>query len=42
MSHLIEEYAKNLGVKISSPVLKDHYFPVLFDKSFSIKLEIFW
>ena len=36
MSHLIEEYAKNLGVKISSPVLKDHYFPVLFDKYITI------
>ena len=36
MSHLIEEYAKNLGVKISSPVLKDHYFPILFDKYITI------
>ena len=36
MSHLIEEYAKNLGVKISSPVLKDHNFPVLFDKYITI------
>lgn len=36
MSHLIEEYAKSLGVKISSPVVKDHYFPVLFDKYITI------
>ena len=36
MSHLIEEYAKSLGVKISSPVLKDHYFPILFDKYITI------
>lgn len=36
MSHLIEEYAKNLGVKISSPVVKDHYFPILFDKYITI------
>eukprot|EP01049_Picozoa_sp_SAG25_P019599 SAG25_NODE_6250_length_575_cov_0.638655_1_plen_31_part_10 len=31
MAHLIEEYAKSLGVKISSPVVKDHYFPICFD-----------
>ena len=36
MSHLIEEYAKNLGVKIGSPVVKDHYFPVLFEKYITI------
>ena len=36
MSHLIEEYAKNLGVKIGNPVVKDHYFPVLFEKYITI------
>ena len=36
MSHLIEEYAKSLGVKISSPIVKDHYFPILFDKYITI------
>lgn len=29
MSHIIEEYAKNLGVKIGKPVLKEHFFPIL-------------
>ena len=36
MSHLIEEYAKSLGVKISNPVVKDHYFPICFDKYITI------
>ena len=32
MSHLIEEYAKNLGAKISLPIVRDHFFPLLVDK----------
>ena len=36
MSHLIEEYAKNLGVKISLPVVKDHFFPITFDNYITI------
>jgi len=32
MPHLLEEYAKNLGVKISLPVIKDHFFPLTADK----------
>lgn len=36
MSHLIEEYAKSLGVKIGSPVVKDHYFPISLDKYITI------
>lgn len=32
MSHLIEEYAKNLGVKISEPVVNDHFFPIIPNK----------
>jgi hypothetical protein len=36
MAHLIEEYSKSLGVKISSPVVKDHYFPICFDKYITI------
>ena len=32
MSHLIEEYAKNLGTKISSPIVRDHFFPLMADK----------
>lgn len=30
MSHLIEEYAKNLGVKIGRPVVVPHFFPIDF------------
>jgi len=36
MAHLIEEYAKSLGVKISSPVVKDHFFPICFDNYITI------
>lgn len=32
MAHLIEEYAKNLGCKISKPHLADHFYPIPFDK----------
>ena len=32
MSHLLEEYAKNLGVKISTPIVKDHFFPLVAQK----------
>ena len=32
MSHLLEEYAKNLGVKISLPIVKDHFFPLTIEK----------
>jgi len=32
MPHLLKEYAKNLGVKISKPVFKEHFFPLDFDK----------
>ena len=32
MSHLLEEYAKNLGVKISLPIVSDHFFPLTCDK----------
>ena len=36
MSHLAEEYAKSCGVKIGSPVLNPHYFPILHDKYITI------
>lgn len=29
MSHLIEEYAKNLGVKIGKPTVAQHFFPII-------------
>ena len=39
MSHLIEEYAKNLGVKIGKPVLTEHFFPVVPDKYITVCVE---
>jgi hypothetical protein len=39
MSHLIEEYAKNLGVKIAKPIVSKHFWPLAFDKFITICLE---
>ena len=39
MAHLLEEYAKNLGVKFSKPIVKDHFFPLSFDKYITISQE---
>lgn len=36
MAHLIEEYAKSLGVKIGKPVLVDHYYPSIYDRYITI------
>ena len=36
MPHLLEEYAKNLGVKISLPVVNDHFFPLMIDNYITI------
>ena len=36
MSHLIEEYAKTLGVKIGNPHLVDHFFPTLHERYVTI------
>ena len=36
MGHLIEEYAKSLGVKIGKPVMVDHYYPLVYDKYITI------
>ena len=36
MPHLLEEYAKNLGVKISLPVVNDHFFPLITDNYITI------
>lgn len=36
MSHLIEEYAKSLGVKIGKPVILDHFYPTLDEKYITI------
>lgn len=39
MGHLIEEYAKSLGVKIGKPVLVDHYYPTLDNKYITIHAD---
>jgi hypothetical protein len=39
MSHLIEEYAKNLGVKISKPIIAKHFWPVIPNKYLVVYLE---
>jgi len=39
MSHLIEEYAKNLGVKISKPMIAKHFWPTAFDNYITICLD---
>ena len=36
MSHLVEVYAKDLGVKIGEPYLKPHFFPILYDNYITI------
>lgn len=36
MSHLIEEYAKSLGVKIGKPIINDHYYPIVDNKYITI------
>jgi len=32
MSHILQEYSKNLGVKISKPEIQQHFFPSIDDK----------
>ena len=39
MAHLLEEYAKNLGVKFSRPTVSDHFFPLKFNKYITISVE---
>jgi hypothetical protein len=39
MSHLIEEYAKSLGVKIGKPYLCEHFYPILDDKYITIHAD---
>lgn len=31
MSHIAEEYAKSLGVRIGQPIISDHFYPILTD-----------
>ena len=37
MSHLIEEYAKNLGVVVSRPIISEHYYPLSCKKYITIQ-----
>ena len=39
MSHLLEEYAKNLGVKIAQPIVKGHFFPFVGEKYITLSTE---
>ena len=39
MAHLIQEYAKSLGVKISTPIIKEHFFPLIPDKYITISVD---
>ncbi len=39
MPHLLKEYAKNLGVKTSKPIVKNHFFPIEFDKYITIGID---
>lgn len=39
MSHLVEEYAKNLGVKIGKPIFPTHYIPVIDDKFITVHVD---
>jgi hypothetical protein len=39
MSHILEEYAKNLGVYISKPIVAEHYFPICEEKYIVIYSE---
>lgn len=39
MSHLIEEYAKNLGVKIGKPIFPTHYIPIIDDKYITVHVD---
>jgi hypothetical protein len=39
MSHLIEEYSKSLGVKISKPIVSKHFWPVTYDGYITICVD---
>ena len=39
MPHLLREYAKNLGVKISKPIVSNHFFPIEFDNYITISVD---
>ena len=37
MSHICEEYAKSLGVRVGRPKISDHFFPIPFDQYITIQ-----
>jgi len=39
MGHLIEEYAKNLGVKIGKPIFEPHFIPIVDEKYITIHVD---
>lgn len=39
MGHLIEEYAKNLGVKVGKPIFNPHYVPIIDEKYITIHID---
>ena len=39
MSHLVEEYAKNLGVKIGKPIFEPHYMPITDEKYITFHVD---
>lgn len=39
MGHLIEEYAKNLGVKIGKPIFNPHYVPIVDERYVTIHID---
>ena len=39
MSHLVEEYAKSLGVKIDKPVISSHFYPITSSKYITINTD---
>jgi hypothetical protein len=39
MSHLIEEYAKCCGVDIGKPIIKEHFYPIVFEKFITLHVD---
>ena len=39
MSHLVEEYAKCCGVDIGKPIIKEHFYPIVFEKFITLHVD---
>lgn len=39
MSHVIEEYAKCCGVTIGTPIIKEHFFPLIHEKYITLDVD---